>query len=188
MSGTKGNILVGAPKVSGGVRIAESGTELLKSATGAVPVAYKSAGYVSEEGLTETVGQETERIKAWGGDTVRVLTTEHSVQYQLTFLESKNGTVLEQIYGKENVEAFEGGFKITYRKHEADEMVWVFDMFDGEDNIRIVVPVGQVVETADVVYVHNDVLKYTVTVEAFPDETGAKAYKYQAKATAGAGG
>jgi hypothetical protein len=52
-------------------------------------------------------------------------------------------------------------------------------MEDGSDLIRIVVPDGQVVERGDVVYKNDTPIGYQVTVTAYPDASGVKAYIYQ---------
>jgi hypothetical protein len=61
---------------------------------------------------------------------------------------------------------------------QPDEERWVIDVVDGTDLIRIVVPSGQVTELGDVTYVNGDAIGRPVTITAYPDVTGNKAYIY----------
>jgi hypothetical protein len=54
----------------------------------------------------------------------------------------------------------------------------VFEVKDGEAKIRIYVPDGQITEVGEITYSDSEVIGYQVTVEAFADELGNKAYKF----------
>ena len=96
-------ILVGAPvTATGGVTAAPLGTAMPEDATTALSAAFAKLGYVSEDGVTKSVDASDEKIKAWGGDVVRIVRQDHSVAYALTFLESANATLLKEIYGEES--------------------------------------------------------------------------------------
>ena len=57
-------VVAGKPKVGGGIWTAPLGTTLPKDATTALDVAFKSLGYVSDDGLTNEITTDTEEIKA----------------------------------------------------------------------------------------------------------------------------
>ncbi|WP_051432618.1 hypothetical protein [Promicromonospora kroppenstedtii] len=97
------NIVAGKPLATGGVRIGPLGATAPTDATTALDAAFVSAGYVGEDGLTETTDRSTEKVKAWGGDIVKVLQTDFSVSYSFTFLETLNTDVLKAVYGDDNV-------------------------------------------------------------------------------------
>src|SRR5690606_2895279 len=146
------NVAAGKPLATGGVLIGDLGAEAPEDARTALDSAFVAAGYVGEDGLTETTDRSTEKVKAWGGDIVKVLQTDFSVTYTFTFIETHNTSVLETVYGDDNVEVTPAPgsagarrtVKVTAdtRPHKS----FVFDMRDGDSRIRIYVPDGQVTE------------------------------------------
>lgn len=179
------NVAVGKPLATGGVLIGPLGATAPTDATTAPDAAFVAAGYVGEDGLTEATERSTEKVKAWGGDIVKVLQTDFSVTYVFTFIETHNSTVLETVYGDDNVTVTPGGPSAgTLRtvKINADTLPhksFLFDMRDGDSRIRIHVPDGQVTEVGEVTYSDSELIGYQVTVEAFRDSAlNANALKY----------
>lgn len=176
---TAANVLNGKPKVTGGVRYGRGDINLPTDAVAPLPPELLDAGCVSEDGLVETIDASDDKIKAWGGDIVKIVRTEHSVSYTFTLIESASAEALKLMFGDKNVDITTGaggGKKITVRK--TADMVprasFVFDMVDGDSSIRIVVPDGQPSISGDVNYTDGDVIAYEVVVEAFPDADGVK--------------
>lgn len=179
------NVVAGKPLAAGGVWRAPVGTALPTDEMTALNAAFKSAGYIGEDGLTETQDRSTEKIKAWGGDTVKVVQTEFGLTYQFTFLESASAEVLKAVHGAANVtttaatasSGAKHAVKIT--SEQLPHEVYVFEIKDGDARIRICVPDGQITEVGEVTYSDSDVIGYQVTVEAFFDATlAAQAVKY----------
>lgn len=184
MPNTASNVVAGKPLSTGGLLIAPLATALPTSGTTAPNAAFKSAGYLGEDGVTEGGDRGTEKIKAWGGDTVKVTQTDHSLTYQFTFIETLNADVLKTIYGDANVTttaATASTGTIHAVKVTGDVMPhksFIFEIKDGLAKIRIVVPDGQITEVGEITYSDSEVIGYQVTVECFPDATGVKSYKY----------
>lgn len=185
MANTASNVLAGKPLATGGVSIAPLGTALPTDATTALDSAFEGAGYVGEDGLTESTERSTEKVKAWGGDTVKVLQTDYSATYSFTFLESLNSTVLKTVYGDDNVVTTPASSSagtlhaVKVNSETLPHKVFSFDMRDGDARIRIAVPDGQITEVGEVTYSDGEVIGYQVTVEAFRDPVlGANAIKY----------
>lgn len=179
------NIVAGKPLATGGVRIGPLGATAPTDASTALAAAFVSAGYVGEDGLTETTDRSTEKVKAWGGDIVKVLQTDFSTTYAFTFLETLNTDVLKTVYGDTNVTTTAATSTVgTLRtvKINADVLPhksFVFEMKDGAAKIRIHVPDGQVTEVSEVTYNDGELVGYGVTIEAFRDTTlNANAVKY----------
>ncbi len=184
MPNTASNVVSGKPLSTGGILIAPKGTALPTSGTTAPNAAFKTAGYIGEDGVTEGGERGTEKIKAWGGDTVKVTQTEHSLTYQFTFIETLNSDVLKAVYGDANVvttPATASTGTIHAVKVTSDALPnkeFIFEIKDGLAKIRIVIPDGQITEVGEITYSDSEVIGYPVTIECFPDATGVKAYKY----------
>jgi hypothetical protein len=171
------NVLAGTPLVSGGILVGPLATAAPTDATTALAVGFKATGYIGEDGLTETVDRSTDKIRAWGGDTVKVVQSDFSVTYQFTFLETLNTDVLKAVYGDDNVTvtaatATAGTLRtVLINGDKLPQKSYVFEVKDDDARIRIYVPKGQVIEVGDVTYNDTDVIGYQVTVEAFKDAT-----------------
>jgi hypothetical protein len=166
-------IQVGAPvTATGGVLFADTDTTLPTDATTPVDVTFTKAGFVGEDGVTRTTDATDENIIAWGGDAVKVVRTEHSISYTFTFLESANADVLRLIHGEENVTVTGGTIEVRQTKKMPPRKAFVLEMMDGDSRIREVVPNGQIASSGDVTFVHSDVVRYEVTITAFPTTVG----------------
>ena len=62
--------------VTGGVYVGAIGTATPANATAPVDAKLKDLGYISEDGVTQSIDSDTSEIKAWqNGDVVRVIQT-----------------------------------------------------------------------------------------------------------------
>lgn len=182
--GNIANIVAGKPLATGGVLIGALSATAPTGASSAV-TGFVAAGYIGEDGLTENTDRSTTKVKAWGGDTVKVLQTDYSVTYQFTFIESMNSDVLKTVYGEDNVvvtAATASTGTLHTVKLNSDVLPhksFVFEVKDGDAKIRIYVPDGQITEVGSVTYNDGDTIAYQVTVEAFRDNAqGANAVKF----------
>lgn len=178
--------LIGAPALAtGGVNSAPLGTTLPTDAAAALPAGIVRLGLIGEDGLSETMDRSTEQVRAWGGSLARVVQTEFGLSYSFVFLDTSQA-VLTEIHGEDNVTATTDGttnidsLAIALNQNPLPRKVFVFDVKDGDNKIRIVLPNAQITEVGDVSYTHSDVIRYEVTVTAYPDENGNEGYKYLA--------
>ena len=175
------NVSAGKPKVAGAIYRAPLGTALPTDATTALAAAFADMGYISEDGVTNSNGPETEKIKAWGGQTVLIVATDKPDTYQLTFLESLNANVLETVYGEANVTVDISASTITVvaNAEALEDHVYVMDlaMRDGALK-RVVIPQGALSELGDIVYKDDKAVGYQVTLDCLPDASGNTHYEY----------
>jgi hypothetical protein len=158
--------------VTGGAYFADPGTALPTSATASLNAGFEELGYISEEGITQTIDESITNIKAWqNGDIVRKVQDEHDVTYALSLLETNDQT-LEVYYGN-----YTNG-TVEVRADNETRGEWVFHVVDGGDLIRIVLPDGQVTDRGDIQYVNGNAVMYPIVVTAYPDASGVKAYLY----------
>lgn len=178
------NVISGKPLATGGVLRDASNTATLPTTAVAALTGFTALGYIGDNGLVETIDRSSNKVKAWGGDIVKVVQTDFSVQYGFTFYESLNGDVLKAVHGDGNVTTTAATstsgtlHAIKINGGELPSSQWVFEVRDGLARVRIVVPIGQITSVGDITYSDESVIGYAVKIEAFPDADGNQAYKY----------
>lgn len=134
--------------------------------------------------MTNTTAIESEKIKAWGGDTVLVIQTSKDDGFKYNLIETLNEDVIKNIYGSDHVTgSIATGLKIEVSSADVQEMSYVIDMvLRGDVKKRIVIPAGKVSAMEDIVYSDTDATGYNVTVDCTPDTNGNTHYEYIKKA------
>ena len=175
------------PPVGGALSRAAYGTALPQNASEVLAGAFKSLGYISEDGLTNSNALSVTDIKAWGGDTV--LTTQDSKvdTFTCTLIEAVNEDVLKAIFGAGNVSgALATGISVSVNAAEQVAASWVVDMVLKSGMIkRIVIPYGKITAIEDVTYSDSAAVGYGITITAMPDTSGNTHYEYIAAGAAG---
>lgn len=174
------NVTTGKPKVGGAIHRAPVGTPLPTSATEALNSAFIEMGYLSEDGLKNSNSPDTDKIKAWGGDTVLVTQNGKDDTFSGTFIEATNAEVLKMVYGDKNVAgSLATGITIKANSDEAESYSYVFDMILRDNTLkRIVLPSAKVSDVGDITYSDDDVVGYETTLNAAPDDAGNTHYEY----------
>jgi hypothetical protein len=172
---TAANVRVGKPKSTGGVYAGALAAVAPDDAATALDVGFASLGYVSEEGVTQTKGIETETMVAWGGDEVRVMKTSDALSYSLTLIET-SPAVLAEYFGADNVATVTGVTTVSVNGTELPRRSYVFELLDGDSAIRVYLPVAQITNTDDITFVDGEPIGFPITISAYPDEAGNKAY------------
>ena len=169
------NVSFGKAKATGAVFIAPAGTTLPTNATTALSSDFINLGYISEDGLVNSVETDTEDIKAWGGDTVLVGQTSFKETFTVNLLET-NANALKAYYGADNVTVDEDTGAITVKQTATvlPEQVVVFEVvMTGNRVKRIVLPKGQIVDrSGEISYTDGAAITYPAVFQAYPDATG----------------
>lgn len=191
----KSNVSVGKPKAGGAFYAAKITQDLAipKDATTALPDTYKCLGYLSDDGITNTITRESEEITAYGGDVVANPQTKYSEQYKQTMIEQRVET-FGQVFGESNVSVTGAGhIRIAHSAKGLEHYSYVYETLVGDSRVeRTVIPDGKVIEIGDIVRNGKDPVGYETTIQAYPDEAGESSHSYIAdivapvEATAGA--
>lgn len=165
--------------VTGAIYTAPAGTALPTTAIVALNVAFVNLGYLTQEGLRESIESSTSDLVAWQNSAVVRRTLESDA---LTFsfdLFQTDADTLEFYYGDYTVASPVGSVEYTGALGPTQPMV--FDIIDGDHETRIVLPLAQLTSRGEVVYSSGGT-SYPTTVTAYPDGSGVKMYRYYVEA------
>ena len=145
--------------VTGAVYVGTAGATAPTSATAAV-TGYKGLGYISEDGVEETLDRSVDKLKAWqNAAVVRTVVTESAMSYKFTMLEETLDTV--GLFYSTTVDG--SGTVVIDPGATSGPLPFVIDVIDGTDVIRAVFT-GEVGETEAIKYASGELVGYGVTV------------------------
>ncbi|TAK89386.1 MAG: hypothetical protein EPO06_12045 [Burkholderiaceae bacterium] len=157
---------------------APKGTTLPTAIDDDLDAAFLDSGWVTEDGLKKAVSESTNDVKGFGTQVpLRVLTTESKVTFEIAFLES--GVVPLSIYNRLSIDTGDiltpdgnGRVDFTEGRRRTIEYAAVFEIVDGLNLIRAVVPALQVTDRKEQSIKAGDPITYGVTLTAYPDDEG----------------
>lgn len=181
----KDAVLVGAPDqlTTGAIACAAVGSTLPTDATTALGNAFTPAGYVSKDGLSFSPSLSTNDIEDWDCNIIRKLVDKFEGPIQLTMYQTDEQT-LKLVFGDSNVVKTAASsshgvqLKTSIGARLPDRKAWVFNMKDGSNRIRIVLPDAQVTNWGQVNFKKNDAIGWQVTLTPYPDASGNNVYIY----------
>ncbi|MFE6863632.1 hypothetical protein [Nocardia sp. NPDC057668] len=170
--------------VTGGVLVAPVTTTLPISASDTLNAAFKPLGYVSEDGIESKGERKVETVKDWNADIIAQLQTEHSVRFGMTLYAVWDKDVLGEIFGPDNltITAATASSGTLIKVKETGSILkpraWVFDMLHESKKLRIVLPNAKISAVTEKKFVSKELAGFNITIEAFKDDLGVKAYRY----------
>lgn len=173
------NVSFGKPKATGAVFVAPAGTPLPTNATSSLNAAFEGLGYVSEDGLVNSVESDTENVNAWGGDLVLVGQTTFMETFMVNLIET-NAEALKVYYGEDNVTVNGDDITVVQNSAMLPSVVVVFELvLTGGRIKRIVVPNAQIVDrSGEITYVDGEPIAYPALFQAYPDADGNSHTEY----------
>lgn len=180
--GNPQNVLIGAPDRTVGYCLSGPITAALPTSTKAPTTGLTDNGYLTEDGLTITNSRTIETIKDWNLEDVRAMLTEQASTIKFAFLEVNINT-LREYFGEENVDDTGDEIVIRINASTIKPRAWVWNLKDGDEKIRIVVPTATISNQEDLVFVKSDAIKLGLELTPTADAAGEKVYIYKTKPT-----
>jgi hypothetical protein len=136
-------------------------------------------GYISDDGLVNSIKTDTETVNAWGGDKVLVGQTTFGETFTVNLIET-NADALKVFYGDDNVTVSGDDITVVQNSAELPETVVVFELvLTGGRIKRIVVPHAKIADrSGDITYTDGDAIAYPAVFEALPDSSGNSHTEY----------
>lgn len=160
--------------VTGAVYVAPTGTTAPTTSSSALDAGFVDLGYVSADGITESIDRTTNQIRAWqNGSLVREVTSEGTYSVEMTFIET-NEAVLELYYGTTNAS---GEFSIDPTS-TGGRQSFVIDVVDGTAVERIYIPAGEITAVGTRTLASGEAVGYQVTITAYADADSATVTKW----------
>lgn len=186
MAQTATNVTAAKP-ASGGAVYRGPLTATLPTSTTATLTGFTALGYCTQDGLTNNISATSDKLKAWGGDTVLTYQTDKEDTFTFTLLEALNADVLKTIFGESNVTgSLAAGLAVSSKADEPTEYAWVFDMITRNNSAkRIVLPNAKVTDIGEITYSDSDAVSYQITLTAVADNSGVSHYEYIKSAGSG---
>ena len=180
MAQTAANVSAAKPNVGGAVNVAPANTTLPTDATTALAAAFKSLGYISEDGLSNEGIMNPDTVKAWGGDIVLTLNKNSEDTFKFKLIEITNVDVLKFVFGEDNVSgSLATGISIVVNDDDRPEQAIVVEMVLRDGALkRVVIPKAVITEVGEISYADDDAVGYEVTIQANRDSDGNTHYEY----------
>jgi hypothetical protein len=152
--------------------IVSSGTDAAVAPTTAestLGTGWADLGYVSDQGVDETVNQTSNPLRAWQKNKkVRTLVEDGDVAYHFVLLQTSADTVA--FYYGGTVDDADGSIVVDPTV-ERPTFKFNLDVIDGDNRVRAYAPNAQVTEVGQQVYRNGEPVGYEVTVTCTYDET-----------------
>lgn len=178
------NVSVGKGVVGGYFFTAPIGTTLPTDYTTALDAAFLNVGYLTDEGITNTIDASTDEFNDLNGDRIATAVSSVSRSVGLQFAEV-NETVLKEVFGQDNVnvtpgaEGASGTIAVVHNNTEMEHRIGVAELVlrDGRRWRRVYTDM-QVTEWDDTTFVSSELVTFPVTYSLYPDNAGNTIYDY----------
>lgn len=163
---------------------APTGSTAPTTATASLDAAFLDAGWITEDGLTRAVAEETTEIAAFGTLVpVRKLVTKSEFTFKLVMLETNKVSI--EVYNRLPLTgtgsitiSSTGTTDWTEGTHRTQKYAFVGDMVDGLNHLRVYCPSVEVTDRDDTAIKASQAVTYGVTLTAYPGSDGVAAHWY----------
>ena len=175
MANTKSIIAATLAADGGAFYRAPTGTALPTTATGTLNAAFKDHGWIGDDGIKLSPKRDIKKHKAFGGQVVKTTSDTFDVSLKVTLYET-NLVNLQTVVGTSNVVGTYTSGHMAYRVNWVDGLpphyAFVTRFVDGNKTGLHVIEDGQVVNVEDIVWLQNELVKYTLEIDCFKPSSG----------------
>lgn len=151
------------------------GTTLPDDALDALDPDFVDNGWMGDDGFKFSPKRDTTKHKAFGGEVVKVTQDNYECTVMATIYE-QNENSLGTVFGDVNVTLDQTSGHAKYRVDWSSQMLprqsFVVRYIDGAKTGLHVIEEGQVTDIDDIVFVHDQIAKFTVTIDCFKPVSG----------------
>lgn len=181
------NVVVGAPDQSstvGAVNWAATTVTMPNDAKTALPTqTWTSGGYVSTDGVSLSIDHSTTGIQDWSLGHIRTLLEDFTGTVTFTFVQTDYNSLCA-IFGTSNVTKTNATssagtlIKLSIGPQLAEAKAWCFNMKDGNQRVRLVLPNAQPTIDGEITFVANEPISWSVSLDCSMDANGKSIYFY----------
>lgn len=172
------NVSAGKGLKGGYIYTAPVGTALPTDIETELDPAFKVLGYVSEDGITVSVEEDSNDLVDMNGDVMDSTYSNRSETIALTLAEIKAGTFKTQ-HGSVNVTDENGLITIKHNGDNHDSSSYVFELVLKDNRRwRMVVPNAKLSELGDLTISSSELCQREITLKCAVDSTGNTMYDY----------
>lgn len=139
---------------------------------------YDNMGFISSDGIEESVDADTEEITDLNGEVIFVAKSKEKETIKIT-LTSMTVESLNEFHGHSNVDDSGDFIVVEHKNTDHDQRAYLFDLLlkDGRQ-WRKFVPNGMVTEVGPIVLGAGKVFSREITITCSPDSDGVRVYDY----------
>ncbi len=146
--------------------------------TTALGTEFVGLGYISEDGISESIESDSENVVDMNGDVILVASSSREETITFTLVEVM-ADALKVAYGDANVTTANDVITVKHNGADTGQHVYVFELvLKNGRKWRQVVPVGSVTEVGELTINSGEVVGREITIACAADAQGNTVYDY----------
>ncbi|MBQ1449578.1 MAG: hypothetical protein IIZ12_01405 [Eggerthellaceae bacterium] len=140
--------------------------------------AFKNMGFISSDGISESIDIDSEEVTDLNGETVCVLESKETEKLTFTLI-STSDDALKEMHGHANVSTASNITTVQHKAGSFTERVYVFDLLTKDGNKwRKVAPNAKVTNRGEIIHGAGNVYAREIELTCSPDASGVRVYDY----------
>ncbi|MFY9190179.1 MAG: Ig domain-containing protein [Lawsonella sp.] len=163
----------------GVLHVAPVGTVLPTSALDDLDAGFQDLGTISDAGVVQNIERDIEPVYRYDGTRVYDLQTNYDHNFNIEVLESVNAVTLKGIFGDDHVDDSDpNNIVVKHNRAKLPRVSVILDHLIDQGLRRQVIEVAQITLNGEVNHTHQDVIRYSLSITAFPGSDGNNVIEY----------